>query len=178
MAKAKRVIPEWIQEHLPAELVDSTLFRFEVQLQVIESRDDSGKPKYKSLTVDMLPDLELDYENLESQMTTLPSQYIFWSSIYSELRLGVSVADRKLKARKGKVIDRIISEAALARVKLTSDQVKAIAEADSDLKEAELRYERAQMYCGKVYHMVEAIKMKMDLARSLAGFKRAEQERN
>lgn len=177
--KRERILPSWVQEHLPAELADSTLFRFQVQLLVPDSRDeDTGKVTYKSIEVDMLPDLDIDYEMLQEQLTEIPSQYAFWAAIYSELKLGVAIAERKLKARKGKVIDRITSEAAKGKVRLTSDQVKAIAEADSDLRDAELKFERAQMHCGKVYHMIEAIKLKAELARSLAGFKRQEQERS
>lgn len=181
MAKMKRdrQLPSWIQEHLPAELADSTLFKFHVQLQVPEARDaETGKVTYKSLEVNMLPDLDIDYEMLEHQLSQIPAQYAFWAAIYSELKLGVAIAERKLKARKGKVIERITSEAATAKVKLTSDQVKAIAEADTEIRDAELRFERAQMHCGKIYHMIEAIKLKSELARSLAGFKRQEQERS
>jgi hypothetical protein len=177
--REKRNLPPWIQEHLPAELADSTLFKFIVQLQVIESRDDkSGRSIYKTLEVDMLPDLDIDYEMLEYQLCEIPAQYAFWAAIYSELKLGVAIAERKLKARKGKVVERITSEAALAKIRLTSDQVKAIAEADTEIRDAEMRYEKAQMHCGKVYHMIEAIKLKAELARSLAGFKRQEQERS
>lgn len=180
MAKNRdKKVPTWIQEHMPAELADSTLFRFMVQLQVIESRDEiTGKATYKTLEVDMLPNLDLDYEMLEYQMAQIPAQYAFWASIYSELKLGVAIAERKLKARKGKVIERITSEANSSKIRLTADQVKAIAEADTDIRDAELKYEKAQMHCGKVYHMIEAIKLKAELARSLAGFKRQEQERS
>jgi hypothetical protein len=40
-----------------------------------------------------------------------------------------------------------------------------------------MEYQRSQMQAGKLYHMLEALKMKAELARSLAGFKRNEQER-
>lgn len=170
--------PDWITENLPAELADSTLFRFIVQLQVVESRDEDGKQIHKKLEVDMLPDLDINYDILELQMASIPAQYAFWAAVYSELKMGVAIAERKLKARKGKVIERITTECNLSKVRLTADQIKSIAEADSSLIEAELKYERAQMVCGKTYHMIEAIKLKAELARSLAGFKKKEQEQS
>jgi len=170
--------PEWINENLPAELADSTLFKFQVQLQVVEAIDADGRSIFKKIDVDMLSDLDLNYDILELQMERIPAQYAFWAAIYSELKLAVAVADRKLKARKGKVVERITSECQAAKVRLTADQIKSIAEADSSLIEAELKFERAQMVCGKVYHMIEAMKLKAELARSLAGFKRKEQERS
>ena len=111
-------------------------------------------------------------------MASIPAQYAFWAAVYSELKMGVAIAERKLKARKGKVIERITTECNLSKVRLTADQIKSIAEADSSLIEAELKYERAQMVCGKTYHMIEAIKLKAELARSLAGFKKKEQEQS
>jgi hypothetical protein len=175
--KAKR--PIWIEENLPAELANSTLFKFMVQLQVVESKsEETGKLTYKTIEVDMLPDLDLDYDMLEDQMMRLPAQYAYWAAIYSELKLAVAVAERKLKARKGRVIERITSEASIAKVRLTVEQVKAIAEADSEIRDAELKYEKAQMTCGKIYHTIEALRIKAELARSLAGFKRQEQERS
>ena len=170
--------PEWISENLPPELADSTLFKFIVQLQVVESKDESGKAIFKKIEVDMLPDLDIDYECLELQMAKIPAQYAFWAAVYSELKMAVSVAERKLKARKGKVIERITTECAESKIRLTADQIKSIAEADQGLIESEMKYERAQMVCGKTYHMIEALKLKAELARSLAGFKKQEQERS
>ncbi len=173
--KKDRIIPEFIGEYLPAELVDSTLFRFDVQLQVISGFDENNKPIYRKIEVDMLPTVNLDYENLEIEMARIPAEYAFWSSVYSELRLGVAIAEKKLRARKGKVVESITNKCAADKIRLTADQIKAIAESDAGLIDAELKYDKAQMTCGKVYHMLEALKMKSELARSLAGFKKREQ---
>lgn len=152
---------------------DSTLFKFKVKLQTLDENN-----KRKQVTVDLLPDLSIEMEILEEQMMDLPAQYIFWSTIYSEARLAVSVAERSLKIRRGRVNEKIQETARAENIKLSVDQVKNIVEADKELAEADIRLQNAQMICGKLYHMVEAIKMKSELARSLAGFKRLEKERS
>lgn len=197
--------PDWISEYIPKELAESSLFRFEVQLQAIIGmvcRDcgheydhvvkkctvDLGdghicsctkfRPIPKTVTVDLLPDLDLDYEILEDQMQNLPSQYAFWSAVYSETRLRVATEERKLKATRGVLTETVQRRAADEKIRLTADQVKVVVEAEESLAEADRRLQRAQMQCGKLFHMMEALKMKSELARSLAGFKRQEHERS
>ena len=111
---------------------------------------------------------------LEKQMQAIPAQYAFWSAVYSEVRLAVSVAERNLKVRKGKATEEIQRAATINGIKITADQVKTIVEADNNLVDADLRLQTAMMQAGKLYHMLEALKMKAELGRSLCGFKKAE----
>ena len=166
-------IPDWISERLPPELATSSLFRFKVKLQA-SVKDDNGISKRQEIVVDMLPDLDLDYDMLEQQMYNIPSQYAFWAAVYSEVRLAVAVAERKLKARKGEITKLIQKEAASEGVKLSVEQVKMIVESDTRLNEAEMAYQNAQMQAGKLYHTMEALKMKLELSRSLLGVKKKE----
>jgi hypothetical protein len=170
----ERKLPSWITEYVltvSPELASTSLFRFNVKLQIT---DEHNKPK--TLTVDMLPDLDLDYEILEEQMEQIPGQYAFWSAVFSEVKMGVAVADRKLKMRYGAVVEKIQEESNKNGVKLTAEVIKRIAESDQDVVKADLAYQMAQMQAGKLFHMLEALKMKSELARSLAGFKRNERD--
>ena len=94
--------------------------------------------------------------------------------MYSEVRLGVAIAERKLKIRRAEATRAVLDEAKKNTVKLTVDQIKSIVEADELLNKAEVSYSEIQMKAGKLYNMVEAIKMKAELARTLAGFKKLE----
>lgn len=164
-----RKLPHWINENIPRELVDdTTLFRFKVP--------STSAGKY--VEVDILPMLDLDYEILEEQMQAIPAQYAFYSVFYSELRLMVARAERNLKARRGAATEFIINEAREKGTKISADSIKQIVEADEKLRLADDRLQKIQMLCGKLYHMLEALKMKAELARSLAGFKRQEQDRS
>lgn len=171
-------LPTWIQENLPPELATSTLFKFNVTLQAIERIDEeTNKPVRKTVEVDILPDLDLDYEILEQQMTSIPSQYAFWATVYSEVRLGVAVAERKLKARKAEIIKLVVADFIRDVGKPPAEKVlNTIIEADKRLNEFEMNFQHAQMQAGKLYHMLESLKMKAELARSLLGLKKQERD--
>jgi hypothetical protein len=165
---------DWILANVPRELINSSLFKFNVKLQVVEKLDDNNRPVYKVITVDMLANVDIDYETLEESICDIPSQFAFLSAVYSEVRLGVAIAERKLKIRRAEATRAVLDEAKKNTVKLTVDQIKSIVEADELLNKAEVSYSEIQMKAGKLYNMVEAIKMKAELARTLAGFKKLE----
>ncbi len=164
--------PTWIDENLPPELATSSLFKFKVKLQASIIDPETEKSKRLEIEVDVLPDLDIDGDILETQMRDVPAQYAFWSTVYSELRLGVAVAERKLKARKAEVTNIIVKEAKENSIKLTDTMAKTIVESDERLNAAELNYQHAQMQAGKLYHMLEALKMKAEISRSLLSLKK------
>lgn len=202
-----RRLPNWIGEYLPKELAESTLFRFNIELQTVRAFvcEDCGakytkqtkvciaidndeeqtqcgstrfRKEHKKVTVDMLPDLDLDYDILEETMQDIPAQYAFYSMVYSEARMKVALEERRLKAVRGTITRRIQTEASGEKVRLTGEQVKTVVESEKGIVDADHRLQLAQMQCGKLYHMLEALKMKSELARSLAGFKRQEQDKS
>ena len=186
-----RKTPYWISEYIPKELVESTLFRFNVELQTVLSfkcvncdaefnnnikvcSECGGvlDRKHKKVTVDLVPDVDLDYEILDGQLQTLPAQYTFYSAVYSELKLKVAIEERRLKAVKGQIIERLKNQMRENNVKLTGEQLKSIMEADDQIIKADYRLQLAQMQCGKLYHILEALKMKSEIGRSLLALKR------
>jgi len=206
MSERERQLPKWIDENIPKELVESVLFKFKIELQTVRSfvcvdcgakyskqikactnvdeltgllcACEKFKREFKKATVDLLPDLDLDYDILEQSMQDIPAQYAFYSMVYSEARMKVAIEERRLKAIRGTITRRIQTEASTENVKLTADQVKNVIEASDDMINADTKLQLAQMQCGKLYHMLEALKMKAELARSLAGFKRQEQDKS
>jgi len=171
---SRNELPAWITNNVPEALVDSTIFRFEVKLNSIDP--DTGK--HRIITVDILPDLNLDYDTLEEQVQDLPAQYAFWAAIYSECRNMVALAERAVKVRRAQAIRAVQKDAADNKVRFTAEQVKHLIEADNALVGADSKLQKFQMQAGKLYHMLEALKMKAELSRSLAGFKRQEHERS
>jgi len=163
---------DWIDANVPEELISSSLFRFDVTLRVPDQNDPK---KLKKITIDILSDLDVNMDILEEQMQNIPSQYAYWAAIYSELRVAVAVAERNLKVRKGKATDEVARTAKEAGTKITAEQMRHIVEVNPGLVEADLRLANAHMLAGKVYHMMEAIKMKHEVCRSLIGIKKAEQ---
>jgi len=160
----KSEVPKWVSEHLPSELADSTLFRFKVTL-----------PNGLSTEVSMLPDIDVDYDILEQQLQDIPAQYTYWAALYSEMKSMVAVAERKVKARKGECIEEVLESFKKEGLKPPSvEQVKSIAEKDKELQKLDVKLALIQKHVGKMWHMVEALKLKAEVLRSLAGFKRQE----
>lgn len=162
---AQHIHPTWISEHVPAEIVTSSLFVFDVKLV-------NGAV----VKVNVANDIEIDYERLEEQMDRLPGQYVWWSSIYSEARAMVTLLERRIKIRRGVLIEAAIETAREHNVKLTGPQSEKIIESDNKLNEWEVKLAILQKNVGKLYHMVKAIEMKSELLRSRSGFKRQELE--
>jgi len=164
--------PKWITENIPQELLGSNFFVFQINLRAVDPQ--TRKPLV--ITVDLLPDLDVDYEILEQQAEDIPAQYAFWASVYSELRNNVALLERAVKIRKGEAIEEVQKRARDENIRFTADQVKSVVEADKELNRTESALSKIQMQTGKVYHMMEALRTKADLVRTLAGFKRQEQD--
>jgi hypothetical protein len=172
--RKKTAVPKWVDENLPPELAASTLFKFKVKLQATEVNA-AGQAVRKEIEVDILPDLDIDMAVIEEQMADLPATYAFWGTVSSEVRLGVAIAERKLKARRAEatqlVLDRFRQE---GQKQPSLETLKTLVDADPRLNEAELNYQQAQMKSGKLYHMLEALKMKAEMSRSLLALKKHE----
>ena len=167
-------LPKWMNENLPEELLGTGLFVFQVNLRVKDPK--TGKPRV--IKLDMLPDLMCERETIEFQMEDIPAQYAFWAAVYSELRMTVSVLERAVKIRKGQAIEEVQRRARDENIKFTGDQVKIVVEADGELKKLDQGLATVQMHTGKVYHMMEALRMKAELTRSLLAMKRQEHDKS
>lgn len=167
-------IPKWMDENLPEELLGTGLFVFQVNLRVKDPN--TGKPRV--IKLDMLPDLMCDRETIEYEMEDIPAKYAFWAAIYSELRMNVSVLERAVKIRKGKAIEEVQKRARDENIKFTGEQVKNVVEADNELKKLDQGLATVQMHTGKVWHMIKALEMKGEMARSLLAMKRQEHDKS
>ena len=159
---AKRTIAPWFLEHVPQEVSESALFKFTVNLndRVIE--------------IDLRVDLGIDYSDIQQQLADTPSMFAFWAAVYTELKGKVAFLERRAKVHRGKITQQLVSEIAKANGKTTDKQVQAIVEADETLSKIESMLLILQKQTGKVYYVLEAMKMKCDNLRSLAGFARME----
>lgn len=201
----KPEVPKWITEHVPEELQNSHLFRFHVTF-----------PNGTRASIDLLEDLDINFDMLEHHLETIPAQYMFWASVYSELRSLVTTWEIKISRRRAWMVKNLLGHYKEAGIKLTDKQLQQLIDSDGadkaeitseiraqnkskrepsdetvvedQIKEEynrqlkkTLPYLEAQLAIqqkntGKVYHMVEAIRMRSENCRSLAGFKRQEKE--
>jgi hypothetical protein len=160
-------LPKWFQEHVPLDLATSNLFKFKVKLQ-------NGTV----CEVNLAQDIDINFEILEDQHERIPAQYIYWAAIYSELRSAVAQLELKIKSRRHALVRRILEEFKVKGTKLTDKQLNALVDGETGLIKSEAELTIIQRNCGKVYHMVEAIRLRSEHSRSLAGFKRQEKEQS
>lgn len=153
---------KWFQQYVPEDLSSSKIFRFDIEI---------GEDRVE---VDISADLDIDQSVIQQQLEDIPSEFAYWSALYSELKLQTGILDRKIKARRGVLVNEAVKNATEAQVRLTDKQVQAIIERDKTLNELECRLLVAQKNCGKLYYMIESMRMKSDSLRSLAGFARIE----
>jgi hypothetical protein len=159
---AKRGPTKWFTQNIPEEVSDSSIFRFSVTI---------GK---QTVELDMRSDLDIDYTIIQQQLEDTPSEFAFWAAIYSELKLRVSAKERQLKSCRGKIADEIMKECLKHSTKATDKQVTTAIEADQRIVVLESELMLLEKQAGKLYYMVEAIKMKAENLRSLSGFAKIE----
>jgi len=157
--------PTWISKHLPPEVVQSKLFIFNVKF----TND-------QLIKVDIANDIEIDYERLEEQMDQVPGQYVWWASVYSEAKAMATLLERRIKIRRGKLVDAALKAAHEAGTRLTDKQSEKIIESDELLQKWEVQLIMMEKNVGKLFHMVKAVDMKSELLRSRSGFKKGERE--
>lgn len=164
-------VPEWILKTIPEDVSD-TLFKIVVHVKGSSDQAD-GEVKRKSITLDILPLVGIQYDTVEQDLEKTPGQLVFVSALYSELRNHVSTIERAIKTRRAKLTKTILDSQKQEGVRLTNDQVTQIVNSDDKLIELEEAMAKKQMQSGKLYYYIEAIKMKNDNLRSLMGMKKS-----
>jgi len=190
---------KWVDANIPSEILESKIFKFEIVLpSVFQSvcytcnllyqtiiphcpncgSNNNLKNINKQIEINLMPDVALDYDNVERSLEDIPSQFAYWSAVYAEARLRSNQLERVAKTVKGRVYREITDAQRVEKVKLTQDQIKTIAEDDQRVVDSDNDLNIATMQCTKLYYMVEALKMKADLARTLTSLKREEMNRS
>jgi len=159
--------PKWIDANIPAALADSSIFRFSVKF-----------PNKHEEVIDLLSDLDIDYDILEIHLEEIPAQYMFWAAVYSELKSMVVIAEMRVARRRSLVLKQALAQFKANGIKLTDKQADKILDSDNRLQTLQVELASVQKKTGKVYHMVEAIRLRSEHCRSLAGFKRQDKEQS
>lgn len=154
--------PFWISEE-SAEILSSEAIIFKITMA-------NGN----IITINMMDDLEIDYDQIEEQLQSVASIFAFYGAIYSELRMNVAVLERKIKAKRGRLYSAMLDAAKAENVKLSEKTIERLIEKDKNLIEAELNLAILNRNVGKLWYKLEALRMKCDNLRSLAGFKKQE----
>ena len=109
-------------------------------------------------------------------MDYVTGQYVWWSSVYSEAKATVTLVERRIKVRRGRLVEQVMKMGREAGIRVTEKIAEKTIEVDRTLNDLEVQLIVLQKNVTKLYHMVKAIEMKSELLRSRSGFKRQERE--
>ena len=157
-----RKLPKWFTTYIPEEVADSTLFRFSITI---------GQ---KTINVDMRSDLDIDYGAIQQQLEDTPSEFAYWAALHSEMKLQVARIERQVKSLRGKIASELVNQCLKEGFKPTDKQLQTTIDADERITKLEYTLMLAEKHAGKMYYMVEAIRMKAENLRSLSGFAKIE----
>lgn len=154
--------PYWISEDAAAVLTtEAIVFKIKLSNDTI-------------ITINMLDDLDIVYDDIEKQLESIQTIYSFYGAIYSELRMNVAVLERKIKAKRGRLYAMALDAAKAENTRLSEKTLERIIEKDKNLIESELNLAILNKNVGKLWFKIDALRMKCDNLRSLAGFKKQE----
>lgn len=166
MSKRQSRPPKWFEAYVPEEVTNSSIFKFSVKLN------------NQTIDVNITADTSVDYDAIQTELEDIPSQFIFYAALYSELKQYVTVLERRIKVTRGRIVQTLMDEANKEGVRITDKQLTTLVEADDNLNKLESVLSHYQKHTGKLYFMVEALKMKAECMRSLAGFSKIDYQQS
>ena len=152
---------DWVAHNIPEELA-KTIYRVRVELQ-------GGKV----IERDFSADLTINYEMLEEQLAETPARFALWSSVLAEQRFVVAKFERLIARRRAKICDNA-RETVDDGARLHKYILDEIVEGDDEILKLQSQLMIANRSLSKLYGIVDALRMKSEHLRSLAGFKRQE----
>lgn len=131
-------------------------------------------PNGQKVTGSFEADTKIDYDSLEEQLAETPAKYAFWSALLGEQKYAVSVLEKQVARRRSKLCEGFQASAQDEGIKLAKHVIDEMVQADTIMFELEARLLQANRTLSKLWVIENALKMKSEHLRSLAGFKREE----
>lgn len=154
----------WIKKNINLDVAD---YLFNICVSSLPERIGSYQR-------DVRPDVATDYEMLEEQLAETPEMLVFWDMLLAEQVAKVAALERKNKAIRGEVTQRLIDVARDNKYDIRRSDIQDIVEADQDVILVEAEIILQSKIENKLRAVVNALRLKADSLRSLAGFKREE----
>jgi len=131
-------------------------------------------PNGQKIIGNFYPDTEIDYDQLEEQLANMPSKFAFWSVLLGEQKYKVALIEKQISRRRSKLCENFLNEGKEEGVRLTKYLLDELVEADDKMLELDSRLIKENRVLSKLWVVVNALQMKSEHLRSLAGFKKQE----
>jgi hypothetical protein len=123
----------------------------------------------------IIPDLEIDFENLEVQLAECQEQICFFDMLLAEQKAVVALLEQHLRQEKGRITETLVSGAKDIKVEIRRTDIKDIIENDASVVDKQAKIIIETRNEDKLKAVLNGLQKKSDHLRSLAGFKRDEQ---
>ena len=130
----------------------------------------------KSISRDVRPDVSVDYDMLEDQLEECPSVLFFYSQMLADQKSKTNIIERQIKIKRSTLVEEFLNNAHQANVNIRRRDIDDLIESDEDLQKLEVQLIISRRTESRLYGIVDAVKMRFDALRSLAGFKREEKK--
>lgn len=154
---------KWYNE-IPAEIRD-IIWRVKAKLPGVA----------ESYEHDFQQDIDADYDQLEVQLEEIPSVFAYTSSMLAEAKTMVSIKKLAVKRARAKIVQEILEDSRQKqRTPPRKTDIDDLIEGDEKVVKLTAELIQAERTESKLIGFVQAIKMKHEALRTLAGFKKQE----
>jgi len=130
------------------------------------------------IEVDARAQLAIDYENVLGELMSCVTVYSEWANLYAEAKFVFDSVDSAVEARRGVILNELLDSFSEGekKVKLTDKILTHMINADEQLTKLIHKRNLANRAVIKLYHTTKALEHKIEVCRSIAGFKKKAQE--
>jgi hypothetical protein len=126
---------------------------------------------------DVRADLVIDFDLLEGQLSDTPEMLAFFDMLLAEQVAKVATMKRRVKRTRGLTLEALLESSRMAHGReMRRADCEDLVESDDQVVKTEAELILEQLKEDRIKSVVEAIKMKSEHLRSLAGFKRQERQ--
>jgi hypothetical protein len=122
----------------------------------------------------VIPDLEVNFDQLEEQLEATPEMIAFWDMLLAETKMNVEIIELKIRKLRGEITERMIKDSREAKYEYRYNELRDVITTDKSILQLEIELIRSRWKMNRVKVVVESLSRKFDALRSLSGFKKAE----
>jgi hypothetical protein len=155
----------WIKDNVQAEIADY-LFNIKVSLP----------DRVGTYQRDIVPDLEIDFDQLEEQLTETPEMICFFDMLLAEQKAKVAALEQRLFLVRGQVTEKILNEWKNIDREIRRSDLKDLVVGDDEVVNIQAQLIVETKKEDKLKAVFNGLLKKSEHLRSLAGFKREERK--
>ena len=156
----------WVKKNITVEVAD---YLFNIKVSSLPDR-------IGVFQKDVKDDLAIDYDTLEDQMMEMPEVIAFWDMILASQKAKVASIETSMESLKGQIVRRLVEQGRQEKVDIRRSDLDDMVNADEEMMAKKASFIMESRNEDKLKAVVNGLRIKADMLRSLAGFKREEKK--